>query len=124
MTLSARANHRLLLDSLRLRFKNLDLAKKLDGLAMRDPLTGLPNRLVFDEHLASALRRANRGKYGLAVVFVDCDDFKQVNDTFGLQGVVRRVFAGKRRLPPRARRRRSNLSALPPQVPRLHQRRP
>jgi len=52
-----------------------------DGL--RDPLTGLPNRLLFNDRLNSALAEAQRGSEMLAVVFVDVDRFKTINDSLG-----------------------------------------
>ncbi len=51
--------------------------------ARRDPLTGLPNRSVFFERLAEATRRARAGGTRLAVLFMDLDGFKHVNDTLG-----------------------------------------
>jgi diguanylate cyclase (GGDEF)-like protein len=96
MTLAGNVNNTLLINALRLRFKNHELAQELQALAMRDMLTGLPNRLMLDERLSSALRRANRAAYGVAVVFVDCDGFKYVNDQYGhaagdelLKGIAR-----------------------------------
>lgn len=83
MVMIARANNRLIRNSLRLRFANVELARELELLATRDPLTGLPNRLILAERLDRALRRANRSDHDVAVVFVDCDRFKTVNDTFG-----------------------------------------
>ncbi len=56
---------------------------KLAHLAYHDALTGLPNRLLFHEHLGTALRHAERNGRGAAVLFVDLDDFKLVNDGFG-----------------------------------------
>ena len=52
-------------------------------LARHDPLTGLPNRLLFEEHLGHALARARRRGTPLAVCLLDLDDFKPVNDRFG-----------------------------------------
>ena len=52
-------------------------------LAYHDDLTGLPNRLMFAEHLDLALARAQRHDHQVAVLYVDLDDFKQVNDTYG-----------------------------------------
>jgi diguanylate cyclase (GGDEF)-like protein/PAS domain S-box-containing protein len=51
----------------------------------RDPLTGLPNRLYFQERLAAVLARIGRNGSGeqTAVLFIDLDHFKLVNDTFG-----------------------------------------
>lgn len=58
---------------------------QLRHLAYHDFLTGLPNRLLFHEHLGIALRQAERGGRSVAVLFVDLDDFKLVNDGFGHQ---------------------------------------
>ena len=52
-------------------------------LARHDPLTGLANRLLFEEHLGLALARARRRETPLAVCLLDLDDFKQVNDRWG-----------------------------------------
>jgi diguanylate cyclase (GGDEF)-like protein/PAS domain S-box-containing protein len=57
--------------------------QELERLAYHDPLTGLPNRILFQEHLEVALARAQRGGRGVAVLYVDLDDFKLVNDSFG-----------------------------------------
>jgi diguanylate cyclase (GGDEF)-like protein/PAS domain S-box-containing protein len=57
--------------------------ERLAHLAYHDPLTGLPNRALFSEHLDVALARAERGDRGVAVLYVDLDDFKLVNDSFG-----------------------------------------
>ncbi|QJE02908.1 EAL domain-containing protein [Massilia forsythiae] len=56
---------------------------KLDHLAHHDPLTGLPNRLFFHDSLERAMRRAERDGTQLAVLFIDLDRFKNVNDTLG-----------------------------------------
>ena len=52
-------------------------------LAYHDKLTGLPNRAMFDELLDLALARARRADQGVAVILVDLDDFKLVNDSLG-----------------------------------------
>jgi diguanylate cyclase (GGDEF)-like protein len=52
-------------------------------LAYYDPLTGLPNRLLFTEQLQRALSHAERQHRRLAIMFVDLDNFKRVNDTLG-----------------------------------------
>ncbi|WP_170848445.1 diguanylate cyclase [Devosia sp. YR412] len=51
--------------------------------ALHDPLTGLGNRSLFEERLAVALQDLPRGKPGIAVLALDLDRFKQVNDTLG-----------------------------------------
>jgi diguanylate cyclase (GGDEF)-like protein len=51
--------------------------------AFHDPLTDLPNRVSFTEHLGEALRRAKRAEWGLALLFIDLDLFKRVNDSLG-----------------------------------------
>jgi len=56
---------------------------QLDHLAHHDPLTGLPNRLLFHDRLQHALVRAARAGHQLAVMFIDLDRFKNVNDTLG-----------------------------------------
>lgn len=82
-TLAARTNRRLLLESLRLQFEKIELARELELLATRDALTGLPNRLILAERLERALKRAQRAENDVAVAFVDCDRFKSVNDSYG-----------------------------------------
>ncbi len=51
--------------------------------SLHDPLTGLPNRQFFMEHLGKALQRRRHGEQGLAVCFIDLDHFKDINDVFG-----------------------------------------
>lgn len=55
----------------------------LDHLAHHDSLTRLPNRTLFQDRLAHALEHARRNRQALAVLFMDLDRFKTVNDTFG-----------------------------------------
>jgi len=56
---------------------------ELDYLAHHDPLTSLPNRLLFQDRLLHAIGRATREHQQLAVMFIDLDRFKNVNDTLG-----------------------------------------
>jgi diguanylate cyclase (GGDEF)-like protein len=57
--------------------------ERLAFMAQNDALTSLPNRSLFMDRLTNAILRANRYQSGLAVMFLDLDGFKQVNDTFG-----------------------------------------
>jgi len=57
--------------------------QRLRNLATHDVLTGLPNRVLLDERLKHAISRAKRHGMHIAVMFIDLDGFKQVNDTRG-----------------------------------------
>jgi len=57
--------------------------EEMEFLAQHDALTGLPNRLLFAEHLGEAICRAQAGQHQLAVLFIDLDRFKNINDTLG-----------------------------------------
>ncbi len=52
-------------------------------VASHDPVTGLPNRAMFEELLDLALARARRNDHSVAVMLIDVDDFKLVNDSLG-----------------------------------------
>ena len=56
---------------------------RLRFLATHDPLTNLPNRTLFDDRLAQAIADAKRENSLVAVLFLDLDDFKNINDAFG-----------------------------------------
>ena len=58
-------------------------ANELRKLAHRDPLTGLPNRLMLEQQLAAALIRARTQDQRLALVFIDLNHFKSINDQHG-----------------------------------------
>jgi diguanylate cyclase (GGDEF)-like protein len=69
--------------------------------AYHDALTDLPNRTAFAEHLAAAIDKAAKAKENFAVLCIDLDRFKEVNDVFGhaigdslLREVARRLHAG------------------------------
>ena len=60
-----------------------EAVEKLTHAALHDALTGLANRTSFLEHLELGLRRAARNRAEVAVLFIDLDNFKMVNDSFG-----------------------------------------
>jgi diguanylate cyclase (GGDEF)-like protein/PAS domain S-box-containing protein len=73
---------------------------RIEELATRDPLTGLPNRLLLADRLGQGIAGAARSGEKLAVLFIDLDHFKQINDTLGhqigdhlLKEVARRLSA-------------------------------
>ena len=67
-------------------------------LAHHDDLTGLANRLLFQQRMAQAVSAAARGEHGLALLYLDLDSFKQVNDTRGHAAGDRLLAAVARRL--------------------------
>jgi diguanylate cyclase (GGDEF)-like protein/PAS domain S-box-containing protein len=89
------------------RARELDVAHalslRMERLAQYDVLTNLPNRTLFDDRLTQAMTSAHRQRGRLAVLFVDLDRFKQVNDLLGhaigdalLQSVTARLLEAVR----------------------------
>jgi diguanylate cyclase (GGDEF)-like protein/PAS domain S-box-containing protein len=98
----AGARERQLLDTARrlavVVIEHKQLTDQLAYQAHHDALTGLPNRLMFDQQLEQCLEEARRHNWLLAVLFIDLDRFKQINDTLGhptgdlvLEQVARRL---------------------------------
>ena len=73
-----------------------ETALRMQHLAYHDVLTGLPNRAMFQDHLEFALARSRRHGLAVAVLFLDLDDFKPINDTHG-HDVGDEVLQGARR---------------------------
>ena len=80
------------------------VALQLSHRAAHDLLTDLPNRMLLNDRLSQAIASAQRQRHRLAVLFVDLDRFKQINDTLGheigdglLQSVARRLVESVRR---------------------------
>ncbi|MBI3915583.1 MAG: diguanylate cyclase [Betaproteobacteria bacterium] len=78
--------------------------EQLRSIALHDKLTGLPNRFLLEDRLEQAAAHANRGAKRFALMFVDLDKFKPVNDTFGhgvgdelLKAVARRLRGSVRK---------------------------
>ena len=63
--------------------ERLLLTTRLEQLAHHDALTGLPNRALFTERLTQALLRGKRGRHLIALMYLDVDRFKTINDTLG-----------------------------------------
>ena len=76
---------------------------RLEQLAHYDPLTGLPNRLLFQSRLAHALNIARRRASRLALLYLDLDRFKNVNDSLGHPAGDELLVAIARRLGQRMR---------------------
>lgn len=76
-----------------------ELARILAGRALTDELTGLPNRAAWAAELERGLARASRAGRPVAILFLDLDDFKRVNDTLGhgAGDMVLREFARRLR---------------------------
>src|SRR6185369_16073052 len=91
---------------MRLRRTNDELGAALgtiQRMATHDSLTGLPNRVLFNETLEHAMAQATRNQRSLALLFMDLDRFKNINDTLGhpvgdrvLQIAARRVASAVR----------------------------
>ena len=63
--------------------EKLEAQRRIEQLAYTDPLTGLPNRLMLNERIGHAVRLAQRHGRGFALLFLDLDRFKSINDSLG-----------------------------------------
>jgi diguanylate cyclase (GGDEF)-like protein len=73
----------LLSDQAAVAISNASLHQMISRQAYSDTLTGLPNRRALDERLEEEVMAARRGNYSFAVIMMDLDGFKDVNDTYG-----------------------------------------
>jgi diguanylate cyclase (GGDEF)-like protein len=77
--------------------KRKQMEEQLQHQALHDPLTDLPNRILFTDRLRHALARAERRQQCLSVMFMDLDNFKVINDSLGHEtGDKLLVIASKR----------------------------
>jgi diguanylate cyclase (GGDEF)-like protein/PAS domain S-box-containing protein len=63
--------------------EKLEAQRRIQQLAYSDPLTGLPNRLLLQERVGHALSQARQSERGFALLFLDLDRFKNINDSLG-----------------------------------------
>ena len=71
----------------RLLYKELaEYSRSLESLALHDALTGLPNRRLLADRLSLSIAHAHRHKSTMAVMYLDLDGFKEINDTLGHDG--------------------------------------
>jgi len=59
------------------------ITEEAQKFALQDALTGLPNRLSYEQHLDQGMIQGKRHGWGLAVLFIDIDKFKNINDSYG-----------------------------------------
>lgn len=87
---TSHATYRSVVTSFSLRFDNLGLVeelqnaqKKMIDMAYRDSLTDLPNRLLLKEIFKNAAAAADRNRAGMAILYIDLNNFKPINDKWG-----------------------------------------
>jgi diguanylate cyclase (GGDEF)-like protein/PAS domain S-box-containing protein len=78
--------------------QSVELAERLEVAAVKDDLTGLPNRRLLSDRLSLALKRQARTGLPVAVLYCDLDGFKRVNDTGGHQAGDAVLFATGQRI--------------------------
>jgi diguanylate cyclase (GGDEF)-like protein len=83
LIVESRANEKLLQSTFLLTEEKTFLVDKLEKLSITDALTGLYNRRYFNNKLSEEYNRAKRNKYNIALVYIDIDNFKLINDRLG-----------------------------------------
>ncbi|MEM8550150.1 MAG: EAL domain-containing protein [Verrucomicrobiota bacterium] len=83
MVVFARKVNQTVLDGLEMKFLRSRAEEKIERQALFDELTGLPNRRLLQDRLSQALARAKRHNRQAALLFLDLDFFKRVNDSLG-----------------------------------------
>ncbi|HEX2585728.1 MAG TPA: EAL domain-containing protein [Steroidobacteraceae bacterium] len=112
-------------------FRDVSIARAYSSqmfyLARHDSLTGLPNRILFNDRLTQAVALASRQKQKLAVLFLDVDRLKQINDSFGhdmgdrlLQMVAQRLLSCVRSSDTVSRQGGDEFLILLPEVTQSH----
>jgi diguanylate cyclase (GGDEF)-like protein len=74
------------------------LEEQLQHQALHDPLTGLPNRILFADRLRQGLARAKRREAEVSVLFMDLDNFKVINDSLGHKAGDRLLVVASKRI--------------------------
>jgi len=104
--------------------ERIKVEQDIQRMALEDPLTGLPNRALFRDHLQQGLARIKRSGGLLAVLLIDLDHFKDVNDTLGhptgdrlLAEVAERLRGSLRQSDPPARLGGDEFALILPDLP-------
>ncbi|MBC3889036.1 EAL domain-containing protein [Acetobacterium paludosum] len=107
-------------------FEKTETERKINQMAYYDPLTNLPNRVLFKDRLEQALALAKRRGKLIGVIFLDLDGFKEVNDTLGhnwgdqlLNQIGKRLSAGVRKYDTVARFGGDEFLIMVPQLSQL-----
>jgi diguanylate cyclase (GGDEF)-like protein len=105
--------------------KKVETEREINELAYFDTLTGLPNRILFNNRLEKAMALAKRNRRFLGVIFIDLDGFKEVNDTLGhnwgdhlLQCIAKRLLGCVRKYDTVARFGGDEFLVMVPQLSR------